>query len=304
MFFKKRPDGTLLKVPGYTKMVSIMMPTRIESTIYMQETIVVDKAYKLMEEWNKDLPDGARRLTIMPILLAALARAVAARPKLNRFVSNFRHYQRNNISFSFVTKKTLTDDGKEVNLTIPFKPEDTLKDVFERFSEYVDLAKSSEGNKNEEDVDEFDKLPIFILRLIVWVIRFLDRRNWISAGMIKLLPFYCTAFITNVGSLKLNAPLHHNYEIGNVGIFVSLGKTEKEKYITKDNKISERRIIKVTYTFDDRIVDGIYAGRAMKIVKDLIENPEKLLKPANIAPKYLKELNLTEQGWKLWSIEK
>jgi hypothetical protein len=134
-------------VPGYTKLVPILMPTRNESTIFMDQEFVMDNTMSFINEWNSRLPEGQRKLTVMQVFLTALARTVALRPRLNRFVSNYRHYQRNNISFSFVTKKTLTDDGEEVNVTMPFLPHDTLDDVSRRFDEYVGEAKSDEGNK-------------------------------------------------------------------------------------------------------------------------------------------------------------
>ncbi len=263
----------------------------------------MDKTIKFIEEWNKTIPEERRKLTVIQIILLALVRVVVLRPHLNRFISNFRYYRRNNISFSFVTKQTLTDNGKEVTVTMPFHPDDTLETVNERYSLFVNRAKSTEGNRNSEDVDFFDKLPIWVIRLVVWLIKFLDRHNWAGPGILRMLPFYCTMFLTDVGSLKLRAPFHHNYEIGNVGIFVSVGKVENEKFITEDNQISERKVLRCTYTFDDRIVDGIYAGRATKILKDFVENPEKLLKTPHFHSNLLEALGLTQKGWDLWAEE-
>jgi hypothetical protein len=118
--------------------------------------------------------------------------------------------------------------------------------------------------------------------------------------MIQQVPFYCTAFLTNVGSLKLDAPFHHNYEMGNCGIFIALGKVKTEKFIRSDNQIGERKVVNMRYTVDDRIVDGIYTGRAMKLLKDYVEHPIKLVDPAPVNAKNLEELNLSEKGWALW----
>ena len=277
------------------------MSNRTESTIYMDQIIEMDVTMEFISSWNENSPKGRLKMSVMQILLAAFARTVAQRPALNRFVSNFRHYQRNNISVSFVTKKNLTDDGAETNVTMPFRADDTLDSVNERFTQFVGAAKSDDGNKSDDDVDLFEKLPIFVLRFAIGLLKFLDRRNWIPKSMIRLLPFYCSAFLTNVGSLKLDAPFHHNFETGNCGIFISLGRLRFEKFIDKDNMIRDRRMVSIRYTFDDRIVDGIYSGRAMKLLKSYIENPEKLIEKPNIDPKYIKELALTEKGWNLWA---
>ncbi len=301
MLFRKRPDGVPAKVPGFTKIVPILLGSRTESAIYMDQTVEMDGAMEFISKWNENVPEGRMKMSVMQIVLAAITRTVSQRPALNRFVSNYRHYQRNNISVSFVTKKNLSDDGAETNVTMPFRPEDTLGDVNERFTRYVGAAKSDEGNKSDDDVDLFEKLPVFVLRAIIGLIKFLDRRNWIPKSMIQIFPFYCSIFLTNVGSLKLDAPYHHNFEIGNCGIFMSLGMIQFEKYIDKDNQIRDRKVVSVRYTFDDRIVDGIYSGRAMKLLKSYIENPEKLVEKPMIDPKHIKELALTEKGWKLWA---
>ena len=37
--------------------------------------------------------------------------------------------------------------------------------------------------------------------------------------------------------------------------------------------------VTAAFTVDNRIADGIYAGRALKLFKDFVENPEKLETP-------------------------
>jgi len=284
-------------------MLPVLMPTRTESAIYMEQIIEMDETMKFISRWNENIPEGRLKLTVMQVLLTAMARTVAQRPALNRFISNFRHYQRNNISIAFVAKKKLADDGEETNIIMPFRPSDTLDDVNERFTRFVGEAKSDKGNQTDSDVDLFEKLPIWVLRAFVSLYKFLDRHNWISPSMLKMLPFYSTAFLTNVGSIRLDAPFHHNFEMGNCGIFIALGKIRFEKYFDSENTVKERKIVDIRYTFDDRIVDGIYSGRAMKLLKDYIEHPEKLLEKPAIDPKYIKELALSEKGWKLWARE-
>jgi len=303
MLIRKRPDGVPARVPGFTKLMPLLIGSRLESTIYMHQEMELNKTIPFVSDWNDTRPEGRRRLTVMQVLLTAMARSVGQRPWINRFVSNYRHYQRNNISISFVTKQTLSDSGREVNVTMPFRPDDTLDDVSTRFSRYVEKAKSEEGNKNTDDIAGVEKLPVPILRFILGTLKFLDRRNWITAGMLKLFPFYCTAFLTNVGSLKMDAPYHHNFEMGNTGLFVSLGRVNRKKTLDNDGKVYDRAYCEITYTFDERIVDGIYSGRTIKIIKHLVENPELLFEKPEISPEVEAELGLTDKGWNRWAMD-
>ncbi len=300
MLINNRPDGKPVKVPGFTKIIPYLMPTRTESTIYMTQEVDMGDSLELMREWNKSKGEGAWTLTPMQIFLCALARAIAKRPRMNRFVSNQRHYQRNNISFSFVTKKTLTDDGLEINVVMPFRPHDTLKDVNERFKRFVGTAKSDDGNKSESDVDLFDKMPHWVLKIIISAIKWMDKHNWVNKAIIRLFPFYSTVFVTNVGSIGLDAPIHHNYEIGTTGMFAALGKMKVVRELQADGSVLEKTVMPVNYAFDDRIIDGIYAGRAMNLIKKYLESPEILIRVPEISQKDLDTLNLNEKGWKLW----
>ena len=303
MLFRYRPDGQRVKVPGYTKIVPLVIRSRVEATIFFDQVINLDKTQPFITRWNEENPDAPIPLTLMQVVLCSIARSIAQRPRMNRFVSNFRHYQRNNISVSFVAKQKLTDDGKEMDVIIPFRPEDTLATVNERFARHVGQVRSTEGNKVNQDVDFFGPMPIFILRAIIGLIRFMDRWNLITRGMVRLFPLYTTIYMTNVGSLKMQAPYHHNFELGTTGIFMALGKAGNLTRTAPDGTVTEHREAQIRWTFDDRIVDGIYSGRAMNLFKDYIENPEKMLEPASIDPKYLKELNLSEKGWKLWALD-
>ncbi len=300
MIVNKRPDGVPTKVPGYTKVLPFLMPTRNESTIYMSQEIEMDNALAFMKEWAEKNDGMGKVLTPMQIFLCALARTVARRPRLNRFISNQRYYQRNNISVSFVAKKSLSDDGLEVNVIMPLQPQDTITDVNDRFQRFVEKARSSEGNKSEKDVDLFDKMPHWLIKLTMKTIKWLDKHNWISKDIIRMFPFYCTVFVTNVGSIGLDAPFHHNFECGNVGIFAALGKIKKDHRVQEDGSVVSKTVMTINWTFDDRIVDGIYTGRAMNMLKKLMENPEVLAEVPEISRKNLDALALTEEGWKMW----
>lgn len=303
MLVKERPDGSPVKVPGFTKLMPILLGSRTDATIFMEMAFELNDTLPFIEEWNRTHPDAPRPLSLMQVSLAAMARAVALRPWINRFVSNDRYYQRNNIAFSFVTKKHLADDGTEVNVTMPFRPEDGLADVNERFARYVAQAKSEGGNESEKDVDTFEKLPIPLLRAILWGLRFLDRHNWVSANMLRLLPFYCTAFFSNVGSLDIDAPLHHNFEIGNTGFFVALGRVNRQMVLDDEGRPRERVWATVSYTFDERVVDGAYGSKTINLVKAFVEDPTQLVEPLQLDEEQTRELGLTDKGWQLWARE-
>jgi pyruvate/2-oxoglutarate dehydrogenase complex dihydrolipoamide acyltransferase (E2) component len=112
--------------------------------------------------------------------------------------------------------------------------------------------------------------------------------------VINALPFYNTVFFTNVGSVGIDAPFHHNFEIGNCGIFCAIGKIRKENSINQNGTVETRDKVKITFTYDDRITDGIYCARAIDVMRNFVENPEKLEVPLELTAEQLEKLGLAK----------
>ena len=64
-----------------------------------------------------------------------------------------------------------------------------------------------------------NRLPRFALRFGVWLIRKMDDYNLLPASFIDNDGLYCSAFIANLGSLKMEPGFHHLYEWGELSNF-------------------------------------------------------------------------------------
>jgi hypothetical protein len=293
MFTKKRPDGTYIgKLHFFTQLMPYLMPTRSEATIFFEQEVDVTKTLEYVGKRKAD-PDSPK-ITLFNIILYAAIRVIAQRPKMNRFVSGFRYYQRNRVSFNFVAKKELSDEGEEINITMSFSPLLSLEGFCKKINDYISSIKKGSGTSTEKVNALVACLPRFCVKLVVWGIKFLDYHNALPRAAIDSLPFYSTVFFTNVGSVGIDAPLHHNFDIGNCGIFCAVGKIRKENSINADGKVETRDKVKITFTYDDRITDGIYCARAIDMLKDLVENPEKLEIPLELTGEALSKLGLAK----------
>jgi hypothetical protein len=290
MFTKRRPDGTYLKdIPHFTKLLPYMMPTRAESVIFFEQEMDVTEAMRYVRAANAD---GIKRLTLFQLFLTATVRTIALRPKLNRFVAGLRYYQRNRIAFNFVAKRELTDEGAEVNVTMAFAPDETLATLPAKVSAYVNRVRSGAATDADDLNALLAKLPRWAIRLFIRLLFWLDYHNGLPFSFIKDMPFFATVFFTNVGSVGVDAPFHHNFEFGSCGLFAAIGKIRKVVERGSDGTESEREKVKVTFTYDDRITDGIYCGRAIDLLRSFVENPGTLEAPPELTPELLAELAL------------
>jgi hypothetical protein len=294
MFTKKRPDGTYIqKLHFFTRIMPYLMPTRTEATIYFEQEFDVTETLKYIRQ--KRRAENAPKISMFYMILFAAVRVIAQRPKLNRFISGYRFYQRNRIRFNFVAKKDLSDEGEEINVTMSFSPFLTLEQFCEKIHHYVLSLKSGSGTGTEKLNVVLSSLPRFLIKAFFNFVKFLDHNNALPLSVIDDLPFYNTIFFTNVGSVGIDAPFHHNFEIGNCGIFCAIGKVRKERQLGPDGTVETRDTVKITFTYDDRITDGIYCARAIDMLKDYVENPEKLEIPLELTNEQLEKLGLAEK---------
>ena len=302
MLIRNRPDGRPVKVPGFTKLMPMISGSRSKSTIFFEQDLYLDKTLDFIKEYNKNRKEGTRRLSVFQLVIAAIGRALVERPKMNRFVINNRYYQRNHMSVSFVTKASLHEDAEEVNVMIPLEPDDTIDSVNERFTRHVDNIKTGGSNTSDGAVDILAHVPVFLLNFVFSIYRFLDNHNLITAGILRTLPLYSTVFLANLGSVQLDSPFHHLFDAGTNGIFLALGLVKKENYISDDGSLKSRRKMKIIFSYDERIIDGYYAGKAIKAIKRHVENPELMVEKPELSPEQIEALGITEKGRKLFAI--
>ncbi|NLJ47716.1 MAG: 2-oxo acid dehydrogenase subunit E2 [Treponema sp.] len=302
MLKSRRRDGTLLRgLPAFTRIMPYLMPDKAGSIIFYQEDYDVTDCLGFVKDWNRrnSRTEGAL-LTLFEVVMVAAARAVALRPRINRFIANRRYYQRNQILLSFVAKKELSDDGKEVNVKVPFDPEETLSSAARKVRDYIKKAISEDGLENERVVDSVMRLPSFLLKIINFAYNWLDDHNLLPYSVTESDPMWSTIFLANVGSFGLNPPFHHLFERGTCPIFMAVGKVRDENRLsaTPDGspRVETRKILRVNYSFDDRIADGIYMGRSLELVRRFVEDPAALDRPPEIAPEILAELALRPAG--------
>ncbi len=295
MLKKTRPDGTLLRnLPHFTRIFPYLMPTRCESSIFFEQEFDVTETMRYVRGVNGNREGEERRLTFFQVFLCAAVRTLALRPKLNRFVSGYNFYQRNQILFNFVAKKKLTDEGAEINVTIPFSPDETLATLPAKVRSFVDRGKKGDDVASDNTNALLVKLPRWLLKLVIRFLLFLDYHNMLPGSFITSLPFWCSVFLTNVGSVGIDAPLHHLYNLGTCGLFIALGIIRREDALKPDGTVEKREKVTVTFTFDDRIADGIYTGKAVSLFRDFVENPRKLETPPELGAEARAALMLKE----------
>jgi hypothetical protein len=275
-----RPEGKVIKrLSPLRRILPYLMRTRAESLVYYEQVVEVERAQEFIAHYNEGSGEGSgkERISIFHIILAATGRVLHERPGLNRFVSGGRIYQRNQAELSFSVKKSFDDNAPLLTVKLPFSGEEKVGEVVEKIRAEVGEVRTGPPNQAEKESSFFLKVfPGVLMRLFVGLARALDGINLLPSFMIKGDPLYASVFLANLGSLGLDRVWHHLYEWGNIPLFCAIGKIDKGVVVGPDDAPVVRNVMRLRWTFDERINDGFYCVKTLELLKGYIEDPQSL----------------------------
>ncbi len=270
-----RRDGRLIReIDGMHYVMPLMYPNRCDNEAFMTLHIRLEKTEEYIKKWNQEHPgDG---LSIFQIVIAATLKTIWQRPQMNRFIANKNLYQRNDVTAAFTVKKTFSDDGDETLARIVAKEGDTLESLNKQVRDQIQLCKTG-TDASTDAIEIIKKIPG--KHLIGVIARFLDRHGWMPQSVIATDPYQCSVVLSNLGSIGMNIGYHHLMNWGTTSIFIVIGKKRNKPHFDADGKVHMHKELSISATIDERISDGFYYARTLKLLKKLVENPELLELP-------------------------
>ncbi len=276
--FGDRKDGKRLKkIHSMHYVMPLIFPNRCDNEAFISERIDLTNVLAYLEKKNAQNPEY--RYNLFQILVATMLKTVTLRPKMNRFICNKTMYLRNEVSAAFTVKKEFADDGAEALAYIHSKPEDTLDTIHDEIFRQISFCRSDKKDGGTESMDAIQKLPRFLVKLVGWGARFLDRHGWMPKGVTAGDPFYSSCYLANLGSIDLHAGYHHLTNWGTTSVFCVVGQIKKRPFFNDDGTFEMKMSVDLGLTIDERLADGYYYSRTVKLMHKLLENPELLEKP-------------------------
>ena len=275
-----RRDGRLLReLDGMHFITPLIYPNRCDNEAYISETIDLTAINRFLAEKNRNEPDF--HYTIFHLVVAALIKTLTLRPKLNRFIANKNFYQRYEVSASFVVKKQFADEAAEGLAVIRARDDSTLDSLHaELKSQILECKDRSKADSSTESMDFFNKMPRFLAKLLVWLVTRLDIHGIVPKSLIETDPYYCSVVVSNLGSIKLHSGYHHLTNWGTCSLFCILGEKSLRPVFRPDGSYEMHEMLDLGLTIDERLADGYYYSKSIRLLKKLLENPELLETPA------------------------
>ena len=274
-----RWDGRRVKVPGLQTIMASLWPNRTDCEVYLHDTIDITEMMRFVEQKNAQHPD--LKTTFFHCVIAACAKMVHERPIMNRFIQGRRTYERYNISVAFVAKLAFDEHSEEALLFFEPQDSDNVDSVSRMVVDKVNKVRS-QGDQKEGVDDTLDKLaalPRPLVMLICKVVRWLDFWGKTPRSLTVGDPHFATIFLTNLGSIKCPAVYHHLNNYGTNSMMIAIGTIHDEERLMPDGSKQIRKVCDIGATLDERIGDGFYFARSLKLVQYLCDHPQLLDRP-------------------------
>lgn len=253
-------------------------PERCDSDVYMNKEIDVTKLIKYVEKYKKEHPDD--KITYFHAFAMAFAKTIYNKPLLNRFVANRTFYDRNDVIIAFVAKIAFEEDSEEVMINIKVDKDDnifTLRDKITKRVAKIRTSKKGEKKENTNNiVDVVGKLPKLIRMIVTGTLKFLDKHGWLPESITKDNLYYSSVILSNLGNFKIGSIYHNIVNFGTSSIIATMGMIHKSKVIDKDGKEKIIDVCDFGVNMDERIADGYYFAKSIKVLEYILDNPELL----------------------------
>jgi pyruvate/2-oxoglutarate dehydrogenase complex dihydrolipoamide acyltransferase (E2) component len=269
-------EGERVKdVHPYRRILQVLQPGRNESIVYFEDAIDVTKTMPWIAEWNAS---GRPRITLFLLMLFAMSRTLHAYPRMNRFVAGGRLYQRDGVWLSFTVKKSMKPGAGLAVVKRRFTRDEPLEGFVGEMDGAIRDARSDAPTYSDREMDLLLKLPLVGLKLVTRLVRAADRLNLLPASFIENDPFFASALMSNLGAVGGRAAFHHLFEYGTIPILATLGRVGEE-VVARDGEPAVRTIARVKFSYDERIEDGFNAVAGLAYMRELIEDPARLVAP-------------------------
>ena len=262
----KRKDAVLVNDPDpFHSIVPYVMAKRTESEVSTTTTFDITELLKFIMEHNESTGSNYK---LFHCICTAIARTIYHRPKLNIFVAGRKFWQRNDITLSFVAKQRFDDEAVETLMTLKVDKDMDLDYISRLILGEVKKIRSEGTNSLDKTMEFVGSLPRFVLEILFWVLAKMEYHGIYPQSLAKGDPNYTTCLLSNLGSIGADSCYHHLSNFGTNSMMVTIGTMYKDA--------EGRDKVDATVTLDERIADGFYFAKSLKLTKHILENPEIL----------------------------
>lgn len=136
--------------------------------------------------------------------------------------------------------------------------------------------KDAKKENTNNVVDFVGSLPKFIRVPVVGIFKYLDKKGMLPESFTKDNLYYSSIILSNLGTLKIGSIYHNLANFGTSSFLATIGLIHKDKVVDNDGMERVVDICDFGINCDERVADGYYFAKAIKMFEYIIENPKLL----------------------------
>ncbi len=269
------PNLELVKkkdVSPFRKIAIGTWTTAYDPSVYGTMELPMDKAMDYIQEFREKT---GKRLTVTHLLARAVAEALKRCPDANAILRFNRIYLRKTIGVFM--QVVMTDEGEDKidlsGVTIYDVADKSLAELADEVQEKVDVVRKRKDPALEKSRNSFRFVPFFLLNFFLKFLSFLSVTlnldlRWMGIPQ----DGFGSIMITNIGTLGLDLAYVPIVPWSRVPMLLATGEVQ-ERPMVEDGEIVIRKTMKVSATFDHRIIDGFHASVMSRTMRKWLEDP-------------------------------
>ena len=270
----KKDEKRVKDITGMAQICIDLKPNRCDSDVYINQKIDLTNLVNYMKSKKKE----DEEISYFHAFVTAIGKTLYNRPKLNRFVRNRHVFEHTNIVISFVAKVSFDDKSEEIMIMIPINNNDNLESISKKIKDKVNSTRNKTSKKEGANsaIDTLGKLPNIIRVPIIGLFKWCDKKGILPKSLIKDNLYYSSIIVSNLGSIKCGAIYHNITNFGTCSSLATMGEIKKEEIINDKGEKEIKDICEFGINFDERIADGYYFAKSVKLIQYIFDNPELL----------------------------
>ncbi|MFM7201131.1 MAG: 2-oxo acid dehydrogenase subunit E2 [Myxococcota bacterium] len=243
-----------------------------EGNIYGKLTIDASKLVPFLTRFRETTGE---KLTVTHLVGKAVALALAKAPGLNGRILFGKYIPHETVDVTYLVS---LEDGADLSkVKVPQTDQKSLVEIAQLLRARAEKLRQGKDEDFEKTKGAVRLLPVFLLKPLVWFTGFLGGSLGISVPFLGVERFpFGSCIITSVGMLGIDEAFAPHTPFARVPVLILVGAV-KDSVVAVEGKMEIRPQLTVTATVDHRFVDGTQLGILAKLLRELLENPERMM---------------------------
>jgi pyruvate/2-oxoglutarate dehydrogenase complex dihydrolipoamide acyltransferase (E2) component len=243
-----------------------------DPSVYGFTEFRVDKVLTELERLSKSC---GTRITITHFIGKCVAETLRRHPELNSIVRFGSVRERKKVSIFF--QAAHDPSGKDLSgLVIRDADQKNLVTIAREMDAALAHLRAN-GDRQTYPIKTFlGKLPDFLLARFLWLSGFMSYQlNLWSPLFGTPQDTFGSIMVTNVGALGLDFGFAPLVPYSHCPCVITVGAV-KDRPVVESGSVVVGKTIRICFTFDHRLIDGLQASRIAATLTSLFENPEEI----------------------------